>query len=143
MTQEKRIKSVRNWIAMAEYDLDTAKHMLKTKRYIDVVFMCHLSLEKMLKAHVELYESKYPPKIHNLKRLITRSKLKIPPEFKKIILELNQASIPTRYPEDLQRSLVGYTEEACSRILKETEETLRWLKDHPRFEALSENMSKP
>ena len=32
MTPEKRLKSVRNWIAGAEYDLETAKHMLKTKR---------------------------------------------------------------------------------------------------------------
>jgi len=47
--------------------------MLKTKRYIYVVFMCHLSLEKMLKAHVEMEENKFPPKIHDLVKLSIKS----------------------------------------------------------------------
>jgi HEPN domain-containing protein len=78
MTSEKRIKSVRNWIAMAEYDLETAKHMLKMGRYLYVVFMCHLAIEKMLKAHVEFYENKFPPQIHDLQKLASRAKLEIP-----------------------------------------------------------------
>lgn len=136
MTREKRIKSVRNWIVSAEYDLETAKHMFKTGRYLYVVFMCHLALEKMLKAHVELHENKVPPKIHNLKLLVTRAELEISAEMMGTILELNQSSIPTRYPEDLQSILTGYTREYCSRILKQTEETLQWLKTHPRFAQL-------
>jgi len=136
MTPEKRLKSVRNWIAGAEYDLETAKHMLKTKRYIYVVFMCHLSLEKMLKAHVELEENKFPPKIHDLETLAKRIQLILPNPLNKIILELNKASVPTRYPEDLQRSLADFTKEYCTRILKETEEALQWLKQHPRLSNL-------
>lgn len=42
----------KNWIATAEYDLETARHMLATGRFLYVVFMCHLALEKLLKAHV-------------------------------------------------------------------------------------------
>ncbi|MFQ5640797.1 MAG: HEPN domain-containing protein [bacterium] len=102
-------KSIRNWIAGSDYDLTTAKHMLDTGRYIYVVFMCHLALEKMLKAHVELHEDKAPPKIHHLKMLADRSGLKIPDKFKDIILELNETSIPTRYPEELQSSLAVFT----------------------------------
>jgi HEPN domain-containing protein len=45
---------IQNWIDSAEYDLETARHMLKTGRYLYVVFMCHLALEKTLKAHVAL-----------------------------------------------------------------------------------------
>jgi HEPN domain-containing protein len=41
-----------NWVALAEYDLETARHMLDTGRYLCVVFLCHLTLEKILKAHV-------------------------------------------------------------------------------------------
>jgi HEPN domain-containing protein len=105
MTQEKRLKSIRNWMAGAEYDLETAKHMLKTGRYIYVVFMCHLSLEKMLKAHVELEENKFPPKIHDLVKLATRAKLDIPDALNDVILDLNKESIPTRYPEDESKKL--------------------------------------
>ena len=35
-----------NFIASAEYDLNTAEHMLKTGRYIYVIFMCHLYQRK-------------------------------------------------------------------------------------------------
>ncbi|MGH7456782.1 MAG: HEPN domain-containing protein [bacterium] len=136
MTPEKRLKSIRNWMAMADYDLETAKHMLKTGRYIYVVFMCHLSLEKMIKAHVEMAEGKFPPKIHDLETLAQRAELTIPSPLNKIILELNKASIPTRYPEDLQRSLADYSKKYCSRVLKETRETLQWLKTHPRLSNL-------
>jgi HEPN domain-containing protein len=119
-------------MAMAEYDLETAKHMLKTGRYIYVVFMCHLALEKMIKAHVERVENKIPPKIHDLAKLTARAKLEIPDNLQNIILQLNKESIPTRYPEDLQRSLANYTQEYCSKILQETEQTLQWLKSHPQ-----------
>ncbi|HET7087843.1 MAG TPA: HEPN domain-containing protein [Anaerolineae bacterium] len=47
-----------NWIATAEYDLETARHMLATGRYLYVVFLCHLALEKMLKAHVAAHSAR-------------------------------------------------------------------------------------
>ncbi len=33
-------KATQDWIQIAEYDLETAKAMLKSKRYLYVVFMC-------------------------------------------------------------------------------------------------------
>lgn len=136
MTREKRIKSVRNWIASAEYDLETAKHMFNTGRYLYVIFMCHLSLEKMLKAHVELHENKFPPKIHDLKVLLERAELKIPATLTSIIKELDYESIPIRYPEDLNNALKRYTKQYCTKVLKQTEEALQWLKSHPKFSEL-------
>jgi HEPN domain-containing protein len=43
-------KEAYNYMVSAEYDLAAAEHMLQTGRYIYVVFMCHLALEKILKA---------------------------------------------------------------------------------------------
>lgn len=57
----------KNWMLSSEYDLETARHMFKTGRYIYVIFMCHLAIEKMLKAIVTEETRKIPPKIHNLK----------------------------------------------------------------------------
>jgi HEPN domain-containing protein len=45
-------KDTANWIALADYDIETARHMLATTRYLYVIFLCHLALEKLLKAHV-------------------------------------------------------------------------------------------
>ena len=40
-------KDTANWIALTNYDIETARHMLETGRYLYVVFLCHLALEKM------------------------------------------------------------------------------------------------
>ena len=39
------------WKELAEYDLETAKAMLKTKRYLYVGFMCHQVIEKIFKGY--------------------------------------------------------------------------------------------
>jgi HEPN domain-containing protein len=39
------------WAEIADYDLDTAEAMLATKRYLYVGFMCHQTIEKLLKAY--------------------------------------------------------------------------------------------
>jgi len=59
-------KDADNFISSAEYDLHTAVHMLDTGRYIYVIFVCHLSIEKMLKALAAEVTDKTPPKTHNL-----------------------------------------------------------------------------
>ena len=43
---------VKEWLKQVEYDFKTAEVMLKGGRYIYCVFMCHLSLEKMLKVMI-------------------------------------------------------------------------------------------
>ena len=42
-------KSVEEWVRQSDYDIETAEAMFKTERHIYCVFMCHLSLGKMLK----------------------------------------------------------------------------------------------
>ncbi len=39
-------KTTANWIATSRYDSESAQHMLKTGRYIYVIFLCHLAIEK-------------------------------------------------------------------------------------------------
>lgn len=40
------------WIAQAEYDIETARVMYQGGRYLYTLFMCHLATEKALKAYV-------------------------------------------------------------------------------------------
>ena len=49
--------------------------MLDGKRFLYVGFMCHQSIEKILKAYYCLYKKKSPPYIHNLTILAKKSKL--------------------------------------------------------------------
>ncbi len=110
--------------------------MLRTGRHLYVVFMCHLALKKMLKAHIELHEDKFPPKIHDLRVLLERAELEIPATNVSIIKEIDKESVATRYPEDLQIVIKHYTKGYCSQILKQTEKTIQWLRSHPRLSKL-------
>ena len=49
---------------MANYDLETAKAMLKTKRYLYVGFMCNQVIEKILKAYFVKIKKVQPPYTH-------------------------------------------------------------------------------
>lgn len=74
-------KDTENFILSAGYDLQTAEYMYETGRYIYVVFFCHLSIEKMLKAIITELFDKPAPKTHNLIYLIKLTGLKIPQDF--------------------------------------------------------------
>jgi HEPN domain-containing protein len=124
----------RNWIETAEYDLETARHLLATGRYPYVIFMCHLALEKMLKAHVSEMTGNIPPRTHDLIALTRRSGLDLPQGDLEFIGRINNVSIPTRYPDDLQRVLQEYTERVARRYLDQTEGTVRWLRQHPNLQ---------
>lgn len=126
-------KDTENWIALATYDLDTAQHMLNTGRYLYVIFLCHLALEKILKAHVTEVTNSIPAKTHDLIYLIKKSQIILPDEYLDFVGKLNNASIPTRYPEDLNRALKDYPEPIAAQYFKQTTEVFKWLKMHPNL----------
>lgn len=49
LSMDKKEK-VEYWLDIADYDLETAKSMLTSGRYLYVVFMCQQAIEKLLKA---------------------------------------------------------------------------------------------
>jgi len=122
-----------NWIALTDYDLDTARHMLATQRYLYVVFLCHLALEKILKAHVAEVTQNVPIKTHDLIYLVKKCDLELPENYLDFVGKINTASIPTRYPDDLQRSLNEYPESVAKDYLAQTTELILWLKQHPNL----------
>ncbi|HCG77017.1 MAG: DNA-binding protein [bacterium (Candidatus Ratteibacteria) CG_4_10_14_3_um_filter_41_18] len=121
-------KPPQEWFKQAQYDLETAEAMFQTGRYIYAVFMCHLCIEKALKGLYTQELNDIPPKVHNLIYLIKRIDLSLPDSLKEFITELNRVSIPTRYPEELKVLLKEYNKRRVSGILKNTKETLKWLK---------------
>ncbi len=127
-------KATRNWIATSEYDIETAKHMLKSGRYVYVVFMCHLSVEKLLKGLVAETQEDLPPKTHNLRYLVKLSKIEIPEEHATILDVLNTASIPTRYPEDMEKLLKQFPNEVVKNYFNQTKKLRKWLRQDKRLQ---------
>lgn len=127
-----------NWIAASLYDLETARHMLATERYLYVIFMCHLALEKMLKTHVSQVTQDFAPRTHDLIFLLRKAALTNIPEYHlDFIGKINNASVPTRYPDDLQRVIQIYSKSVAEEYLTQTKEVLEWLEAHPNLQGKS------
>ena len=122
-------KEINNWLESAQYDLGTAEQMLNTGRYIYTIFMCHLAIEKILKAKVREITDKTPPRTHNLRYLIKLSNLEPSEEILVFISELSDVSIPTRYPEDFSNLRDSYDEKAARNYLRKTKEAFSWIKE--------------
>lgn len=126
---------VKNWIATSNYDLQTADVMYKAGRYLYVVFMCHLAIEKMLKAILaHKYPENIPPKIHSLINLLQRADISIPENLKDFIQRIDNLSVVTRYPEDLRTLSKEFKQDTAKRILIDTKRMIKWLKQHLKSE---------
>lgn len=103
--------------------------MFNGGRFFYAVFMCHLSIEKVLKG---LYQEKVkdiPPKVHNLVYLLNRIGIKPSEEMGKFMVKLNEANVVTRYPDNIDKLQKDYTEGTVKEILRKSKESLKWIKE--------------
>lgn len=122
-----------NWLDMVEYDLTTAKQMLETGRFVYVIFMCHLAIEKALKAIVCEETNKVPPKTHDLICLINLGRVALPGDLLDFVGVINNAGIVTRYPEDLSKLISSYPKEITQKYLDKTSEVIKCIKQDLRL----------
>jgi len=128
------LKATENWLAQVDYDLATAEQMLSSGRHIYVIFLCHLALEKALKALLTEDTRRLPPRTHNLIELAQRAKLAFSQEQRDFIGRVNDTSVATRYPEDLSEIVSQYPEAVAREYLEKTKETIAWLRKTPRLQ---------
>ena len=103
------LQATANWLVQVDYDLATMEYMLHAGRYIYVVFMSHMALEKMFKALVTEETRMLPPRTHNLVDLAQQGKLNLSQAQRDFIGKINNASIATRYPVDLTQLMAQYS----------------------------------
>lgn len=122
---------VEKWISMVDYDLETAKAMYTTKRWLYVGFMCHQSIEKMLKGYWSAIREDDPPYKHNLLHLaeltgIAEMMNQKQRHFLNIMMPMNIEARYADYKDELFKSL---TPEFCEKILIDTEALIIWIKN--------------
>lgn len=120
--------AIKNWIASGDYDLKTAANLFKSRRYIYVVFLCHLAIEKILKAIVCKRLNEMPPYTHNLNRLIELSGVTVDERHHEFINKISLQSVPTRYPEDFAKLSRQFNKKTAEEHLKKSKEVIKWLK---------------
>jgi len=123
-------EKVEYWLEMSDEDLNVANTMLKNKHYLYMGFMCHLTIEKALKAVITQVTGEIPPKSHHLTELAEKAQIhdQMNTDQQSFLLLLNPLNIEGRYPEYKSNIANILTEEKCISILKETEELLCWIK---------------
>jgi len=126
-------QAIENWLESSDYDLETAARMLDTGRYVYVVFMCHLALEKALKAIVCAETRKMPLKTHDLLNLLKKGKVKMEGEMLDFLGKINGASVVTRYPDSFSKILSAYPKDVARKYLDDTRKVLIWLRQDPRL----------
>lgn len=113
------------WIKQSDYDLNTARDMFKAGRYIYTVYMCHLAIEKALKSLVVAATGEAPPRTHNLIQLAKLGSANLNTEQKQFIAEINTASITTRYPEELAKSLTVFSRDIAMEYLRKSGDVIK------------------
>jgi len=121
-------QDVKYWVDLSKYDIDTAKAMLESGRYLYVLFTCQQSIEKMLKALIVKNTKSFPPKIHDLVKLINIAKIDIETEQKEFLAKLNYYYLETRYPRELSEISKQIKKNTAANFYNNTKKILKWLK---------------
>lgn len=115
------------WQELANYDFDTAYAMMETKRYLYVGFMCHQTIEKILKAYFTKVTEQVPPFTHSLARLAEKSGIFA--DFSQTQIEtiemLEPLNIEARYPTYKEKLMKALSHSKCEAILSQTKKSER------------------
>jgi HEPN domain-containing protein len=119
-------KTIEYWLRSSDEDIVVARELIENGHFRHGLFWAHLSLEKVLKAHVSKYSGKHPPKIHNLMLLAEFGSLTLDSTTNEFLAGFDLYQLSSRYSHDDDFAL-GEDESLIE--LKNAEDTQRWLKN--------------
>lgn len=124
---------IQYWFDLADEDVKVAKHLLAGNMFLYCGFMCHLAVEKSIKAVIakSCVGNEIPPKWHDLLRLSERANLlnELNEKQKLLLRNLNPLQIEARYPEHKRSLSAEMTYSYCQILIQGTEEFLCWIKE--------------
>lgn len=121
-------KATLQWFSHADSDLQTARFLLKARKYLYVGFMCQQAVEKFLKGIVCQEMDITPPRTHGLVSLVDLLDGRIDDAQRNLLTRLTEYYLNNRYPDvklELSRRMTG---PVAKTILTESEEFLQWLR---------------
>lgn len=115
------------WAEQGWYDLETARAMLRSERFLYVPFCCQQAIEKFLKGVIAKTTGEMPPRIHNLIQLAEKAGLKPDAQQLSLMRELSDYYVQSRYPEEVQMPGAAAWQEIGSGMIRRTENLVQWL----------------
>ena len=120
--------AVQIWMERVDYDLETARAMLKTGRYLYVVFMCQQAVEKALKAMLALQGREIKP-IHKLPKLAENAGIlqEIDDETFALFEDLSGYYLNARYKETIRALSKAIGKKEARDYLAKAKGVITWL----------------
>lgn len=119
---------IQYWVKAAAHDMDVAEVLFPNKRYDWCLFLGHLVIEKILKAHFVRDKPDEPlPYIPNLSKIAEHTNLTLNNKQKSLLLEINQFNIRVRYPDYKFEFYKKCNEEFTTKYFKQIKELHQWL----------------
>jgi len=118
---------VRFWKESSEQNYVTMQHLMLTKDYNWALFLGHLVIEKLLKAHYVKMHQKHPLFIHDLLRLSNKIGLELNQEQEDWLDEISTFNLNTRYDNYKQEFRNRCTLEFTTNWIKNIETLRLWL----------------
>ncbi|MGV8828728.1 MAG: HEPN domain-containing protein [Breznakibacter sp.] len=119
------------WMDLSDYDLETAKAMLNSKRYLYVGFMCHQTVEKAFKAYFTKLHPETAPFSHSLSFLAKKGAFydSLSDAQRNFIDQIEPLNIEVRYPSHKERLLRSLTDDKCIELIEKTKDLQRWIRE--------------
>lgn len=112
--------------------METAQSLFDSGKYVWSLFIAHLALEKLLKAFwVRNNESNFPPKTHDLNKIVTGTDLVFSDIEKEFFTDVTSFNLEVRYPDYKRKFNKICTKEFANKYL---------LKIRNLFECILEKM---
>ena len=119
---------MRQWLERMRYDFDSARSMLKMRKYLYVGFMCQQAIEKGLKALITK-QDKEPPFIHNLRKLAFLANIESELDATQVDLleQLTPFAIKARYGEYKKCLSELLSRKKAQEFIVNTQGFIKWL----------------
>ena len=95
---------------------------------IPTLFMCHLAIEKGLKAYVVERSGETPPRTHDLIILMKKGNPPLSEQQQETVSSFAIMGVATRYPESLSRALKRYSKDVAKEYLDRAQEVVECLR---------------
>ena len=118
---------IKNWLLSAEENRQTAFDMYKLKHYGWSLFIFHLSIEKLLKAHLVKNDQEVIF-THKLVKLTKLAKIKYTKEQEKQLIEISEFNIEARYDIDKMKFYQKADKIYTTKWIKICENIFNWLR---------------
>lgn len=121
-------KLITFWLDSSGKDYKTMMDLYQTKNYSWALFMRHLVIEKLSKALYVKNIGDYPPLIHDLRRIIEKSGIKLDSEDIIILDSITRFNIRARYDDYKQSFYLLCTKDFSKEWIKKIQTCRLWIK---------------